>query len=393
MQIGVMRDPEQPVIHYRCSARQMECATKEMNEMSVVSCWRRVQVSIVVAAAGVLSWAAVAPPPAVPQDTQSIVGSSPLYSLSDANGWINSKPLTAKELKGKVVLVDFWDYSCINCIRAVPYVRAWAEKYKDSGLVVIGVHTPEFDFEKLLPNVQKAVQKFDITYPVALDSEYKIWNAFHNQYWPAEYFIDAKGKVRYEHFGEGDYDKSEQWIQGLLKEANAKAMPASAVSVQGVGVQAAADMRDVRSPETYIGYERAANFASAGGIKRDAEKTYVAPTNLKLNEWGLVGSWIDHEQVAVLKSTGGKIVFHFHARDLHLVLGPGTDGKPVRFRVTIDGQAPGENHGVDTDAQGNGVVNAYRLYQLVRQKGAITDHLFTIEFEDPGVQAFSFTFG
>ena len=343
--------------------------------------------------AGVLSGVVVVPPVAGAQDTQSIVGSSPLYSLSEANGWINSKPLTAKELKGKVVLVDFWDYSCINCIRAVPYVRAWAEKYKDSGLVVIGVHTPEFDFEKQLANVQKAVQKFNITYPVALDSEYKIWNAFHNEYWPAEYFIDAKGKVRYEHFGEGDYDKSEQWIQGLLKEANAKTMPASAVSVHGQGVQAAADMGNVRSPETYIGYERAANFASAGGLKQDAEKTYVEPKNLKLNEWGLAGSWIDHEQVAVLKSAGGKIVFRFHARDLHLVLGPGADGKPVRFRVTIDGQAPGENHGVDTDAQGNGVVNAYRLYQLVRQKGAITDHVFTIEFEDPGVQAFSFTFG
>ena len=344
------------------------------------------------AAAAILGCVAVATPPARAQDTQSIVGSSPLYSLSGANGWINSKPLTAKELKGKVVLVDFWDYSCINCIRAVPYVRAWAEKYKDSGLVVIGVHTPEFDFEKQMANVQKAVQKFDISYPVALDSDYKIWNAFHNQYWPAEYFIDAKGKVRYEHFGEGDYDQSERWIQQLLKEANAT-MPASAVSVHGQGVQAAADMRDVRSPETYIGYARAENFASPGGIKRDGEKAYAEPNHLALNEWGLAGSWIDHEQAGVLKSAGGKIVFHFHARDLHLVLGPGGDGKPIRFRVTVDGQAPGENHGVDTDAQGNGVVSAYRLYQLVRQKGAIADHLFTIEFEDPGVQAYSFTFG
>jgi hypothetical protein len=237
------------------------------------------------------------------------------------------------------------------------------------------------------------VQKSDITYPVALDSDYKIWNAFHNQYWPAEYYIDAKGKVRYEHFGEGDYDQSEKWIQKLLKEASATPMPASTVSVQGQGVQAAADMRDVRSPETYIGYERAENFSSPGGLKRDAAKTYREPTHPSLNDWGLVGDWIDHEQVAILQSAGGKIVFRFHARDLHLVLGPSADGKPVRFRVTIDGQAPGENHGVDTDAQGNGVVTAYRLYQLVRQSGAIKDHVFTIEFEDPGVQAFSFTFG
>jgi thiol-disulfide isomerase/thioredoxin len=332
-------------------------------------------------------------PVANAQEPSSIVGSSPLYGLSGATGWINSAPLTAKQLKGKVVLVDFWDYSCINCIRAIPYVRAWAEKYKDSGLVVIGVHTPEFDFEKQLPNVQKAVQKFGITYPVALDSNYDIWNAFHNQYWPAHYFIDAKGKVRYEHFGEGDYDQSERWIQELLKEASAKPMPAIAANIQGEGIQAASDVNDVRSPETYIGYARADHFASPGGLKSDAEHAYTEPAQPRLNEWGLAGEWVDHKQVAVLKSAGGKIVFHFHARDLHLVLGPSEDGKPVHFRVTIDGKAPGENHGVDTDADGNGVVTAYRLYQLVRQNGAVTDHIFTIEFEDPGVQAYSFTFG
>lgn len=357
--------------------------------------WRQirlVRLSIVFAFAAIFGFAVITTPQTAAQDTPSIVGSSPLYSLSGATGWINSKPLTAKELKGKVVLVDFWDYSCINCIRAVPYVRAWAEKYK-GGLVVIGVHTPEFDFEKQLPNVQKAVQKFGISYPVALDSDYKIWNAFHNQYWPAHYFIDAKGKVRFEHFGEGDYDQSERWIQQLLKEANANASPSTATSVQAQGVQAAADMNDVRSPETYIGYARAENFASPGGIKRDSEHDYTEPDLPELNEWGLSGRWLDHPQAAILKSAKGTIVFHFHARDLHLVLGPGADGKPVRFRVTIDGKAPGENHGVDTDAQGNGVVTAYRLYQLVRQKGPITDHIFTIEFLDPGVQAYSFTFG
>lgn len=332
-------------------------------------------------------------PRANAQDTQSIVGSSPLPGLSGATGWINSKPLTAKELKGKVVLIDFWDYSCINCIRAAPYIRAWAEKYQSNGLVVIGVHTPEFDFEKLMPNVQKAVQKFNITYPVALDSNYKIWNAFHNQYWPAEYYIDAKGKVRYEHFGEGDYDQSEKWIQKLLKEASGTQMPGGAANVQGEGVEAAADTRDIRSPETYAGYERAQSFSSPGGFKRDAAKTYIDPKHPSLNDWGFAGDWIVHPQVAILDSAGGKIIFRFHARDLHMVLGPSDDGKPARFRVTVDGQAPGENHGVDTDAQGNGVVTAHRLYQLVRQKGAIKDHTFTIEFEAPGVQVYSFTFG
>ena len=356
---------------------------------------RRVKMglSVVAAGAAMLSSMAVSTLLAGAQEPPSIVGSSPLYGLSGATGWINSKPLTAKQLKGKVVLVDFWDYSCINCIRAIPYIRAWVEKYKDSGLVVIGVHTPEFDFAKQLPNVQKAVQKFGINYPVAVDSDYAIWNAFHNEYWPAHYFIDARGKVRYEHFGEGNYDQSERWIQELLKEANAKAMPASTVSIEGQGIQAAADMNDVRSPETHIGYARAEHFASPGGLKQDVGHLYVEPADPRLNEWGLAGTWVDHEHVAVLKSAGGKILFRFHARDLHLVLGPSADGKPVRFRVTIDGQAPGENHGMDTDAQGNGVVTAYRLYQLVRQKGAIADHIFTIEFEGPGVQAFSFTFG
>jgi thiol-disulfide isomerase/thioredoxin len=361
--------------------------------MFAISRWVKTRLSIVTTVAAMLSCTAAGTPLVKAQEPQSIIGSSPLYGLSGATGWINSPPLTAKQLKGKVVLVDFWAYSCINCIRAVPYVRAWAEKYKDSGLVVIGVHTPEFDFEKQLPNVQKAVRKFDIPYPVALDSNYAIWNAFHNQYWPAHYFIDAKGRVRYEHFGEGEYDQSERWIQELLKEAHAKPMPATAVSVHGQGVQAAADTNNVRSPETYIGYARAEHFASPGGIKQDAEHLYSEPNHPRLNAWGLAGQWVDHEQVAVLNSAGGKIVFHFHARDLHLVLGPSSDGKPIHFRVTIDGQAPGENHGADADAEGNGVVADHRLYQLVRQKGPIIDHIFTIEFKEAGVQAFSFTFG
>jgi thiol-disulfide isomerase/thioredoxin len=357
-------------------------------------CKRLQRIWNVLALVTILGWSAIAGPThANAQEPSSIVGSSPLPGLSGATGWINSKPLTARDLKGKVVLVDFWTYSCINCLRTLPYIRAWADKYKDSGLVVIGVHTPEFDFEKEKSNVQRAVQKYGITYPVALDSDRAIWDAFHNEFWPAHYFIDAKGKVRFEHFGEGNYDQSERWIQELLAERAGKPMPAGAVSVHAQGVEAAADMNDVQSPETYIGYAQTQDFASPGGMKQNAEKNYTAPTQPGLNEWGFAGKWIDREQFAVLKSPGGTIVFHFHARDLHLVLGPTADGKPVRYRVTVDGQAPGSNHGVDTDAQGNGIVTDHRLYQLVRLRGAVTDHVFAIEFEDPGVQAFSFTFG
>jgi thiol-disulfide isomerase/thioredoxin len=330
---------------------------------------------------------------ATAQEPSSIVGSSPLPSLSGATGWINAKPLTANALKGKVVVVDFWTYSCINCLRALPYVQAWAAKYQNDGLVVIGVHTPEFGFEKELPNVQKAVQRLGITYPVALDSNYAIWNAFHNQYWPAHYFIDANGKVRYEHFGEGEYDQSERWIQQLLAERAAGPMPAGTVSVHAEGVEAASDFDAIRSPETYIGYARAQDFASPGGITKDQDHLYAVPSNPGLNDWGLSGTWDDHEQAAVLKAADGKIMFRFHARDLHLVLGPTATGKPVRYRVTIDGRPPGANHGVDADAQGNGVVTEHRLYQLVRQKGPIVDHIFAIEFLDLGVQAYSFTFG
>jgi thiol-disulfide isomerase/thioredoxin len=354
---------------------------------------KKMRVFLAAATAAVLSCAAVSTPPGNAQEAPSIVGSFPLKGLSGATGWINSKPLKAKQLKGKVVLVDFWTYSCINCLRAVPYVRAWADKYKDDGLVVIGVHSPEFEFEGEMPNVEKAVKKFGITYPVALDSDHAIWNAFHNEYWPAHYFIDATGKVRYEHFGEGEYEQSERWIQELLKEANAKPMPADTVNVQAQGIEAASDASDVGSPETYVGYERTRNFASPGGIKQDGEHLYTAPSQPRLNEWGFAGKWDEQARVAVLRSAGGKIFFRFHARDLHLVLGPRADGEPVRFRVTIDGQSPGANHGVDTDAEGNGVVKDLRLYQLVRQKGPIADHTFVIEFQDPGVQAFSFTFG
>jgi cytochrome c biogenesis protein CcdA/thiol-disulfide isomerase/thioredoxin len=317
-----------------------------------------------------------------------------LSSLTSATAWINSQPLTADQLKGKVVLIDFWTYSCINCLRTLPYIRAWAEKYKDSGLVVIGVHTPEFPFEKDLSNVQKAVRDLGITYPVALDNNYRVWTAFGNEYWPAHYFIDVNGKVRYHHFGEGEYDQSEQWIQELLKERTGEqSLPGGIVTVSGQGAEVAPDADEVQSPETYIGYARAQNFASSGGLKQDTANLYTIPASLELNQWALAGDWIDRDQAAILAAPGGKIAFRFHARDLHLVLGPAADGKPTRFRVTIDSQAPGENHGVDTDEQGNGVLTEHRLYQLVRQKGAITDRLFVIEFLDHGVQAFVVTFG
>jgi cytochrome c biogenesis protein CcdA/thiol-disulfide isomerase/thioredoxin len=319
-------------------------------------------------------------------------GPQTMPDLSGAIAWINSQPLTGDQLKGHVVLVDFWTYSCINCLRSIPYVRAWAEKYKDSGLIVIGVHTPEFAFEKDLDNVRKAVGELNIKYPVALDNDYKIWKAFNNSYWPADYMVDATGKIRFHHFGEGKYDETEQQIQQLLKENNPQLSVNGLVKVAATGAEAPPDS-DVESPETYVGYARADSFLSPGGLKQDAAHVYSIPKHLELNQWGLSGNWTDHAQVASLDSARGKIVFRFHARDVHLVLGPAANGKPVRFRVTIDGKAPGANHGVDTDAQGDGKITDQRLYQLIRQKDAIEDRTFEIEFLDPGAQAYAFTFG
>src|SRR5271156_2309365 len=313
-------------------------------------------------------------------------------SLSGAVQWLNSPPLTMEALKGKVVLVDFWTYSCINCLRAIPYVRAWAEKYRDQGLVVIGVHAPEFAFEKNVDNVRKAVSDLKIDYPVAIDNDYAIWRAFNNEYWPAHYFIDAKGQIRHHHFGEGNYDESERVIQQLLAEAGHKAVSADLIKVNAGGAEAASDSADVQSPETYIGYMRADNFASPGGAVSDAAHDYSV-ADLKLNDWGLTGDWTVGGQYATLDKKDGAISFRFHARDLHLVLGPGAGGTPVHFRVTIDGAAPGDNHGADVNADGEGVVTENRLYQLVRQTGPIVDRTFTIQFLDPDVQAYAFTFG
>jgi cytochrome c biogenesis protein CcdA/thiol-disulfide isomerase/thioredoxin len=322
----------------------------------------------------------------------SAAGPQMMPDLSGAVAWLNSPPLSRDQLKGHVVLVDFWTYSCINCLRSVPYVRAWAERYKDSGLIVIGIHTPEFAFERDLDNVRRAVSELKITYPVALDNDYKIWKAFSNSYWPADYLVDATGHIRFHHFGEGKYDETEQQIQTLLKERDGQLSVNGLVKVAATGAEAPPD-NDVESPETYVGYERADSFLSPGGLKQDAAHLYSLPKHLELNQWGLAGNWTDHAQVASLDSARGKIVFRFHARDVHLVLGPAANGNPVRFRVRIDGKAPGESHGVDTDAAGDGTITNQRLYQLIRQKDPIDDRTFEIEFLDPGAQAYAFTFG
>jgi cytochrome c biogenesis protein CcdA/thiol-disulfide isomerase/thioredoxin len=315
-------------------------------------------------------------------------------SLAGATGWLNSAPLTREGLRGKVVLVDFWTFSCINCLRALPYVKAWYDKYKDHGLVVIGVHAPEFAFEKDAANVRHAVADLGIAYPVALDNDYAIWQGFNNQYWPAHYFIDAAGQIRAHHFGEGDYQGSERIIRRLLTEAGVTNLPAAGFEpLQGAGVQAAADETQDQSPETYVGFARAQNFSSPGGFVQDRPQRYGAPGALGLNQWALSGTWSVDAEKAVLRAAPGKIVFRFHARDLHLVLGPGSSGKPVRFRVQLDGAAPGANHGTDTDAGGDGAVEEQRLYQLIRQSNDVGEHVFSIEFLDSDVQAYSFTFG
>ena len=314
-----------------------------------------------------------------------------LPELTGATLWLNSPPLTREQLRGKVVLVDFWTYSCINCLRALPYVKAWAEKYKDHGLVVIGVHAPEFAFEKIEANVRRAVSDLGVTYPVALDNSLTIWQAFNNQYWPAHYFIDALGRIRHHHFGEGEYDRSEAVIRQLLLEGGRKDLPGGLVDPKAQGAQAAAATTAQTSPETYLGYGRGANFAS-GNVHTDESTAYETAFPLRPNQWGLTGRWTVGEQMSKLDQAGGKITFRFHARDVHLVLAPGTGGKPVRFKVMLDGQPPRDGHGVDSAADGSGTVTQERLYQLIRLR-APGDHTFTIEFADPGVQAFAFTFG
>jgi thiol-disulfide isomerase/thioredoxin len=323
-----------------------------------------------------------------------IGGQTKLTSLARANEWFNSPPLTASALRGRVVLVQVWTYTCINWLRTLPYVRAWAERYRDQGLVVIGVHAPEFSFEKNVDNVRRAAKELKIDYPIAIDNDYAIWRAFDNQYWPALYFVDAQGRVRHHHFGEGAYQQSEMIIRALLAEAGggASATDREPVSVDPQGVEAAADWSSLRSPENYVGYGRTQGFASAGGVVRDKPRLYRLPARLRLNDWALAGDWTMKKEAVVLNAPG-RIAYRFHARDLHLVMGPAAPGASVRFRVLIDGQPPGAAHGIDVDEQGNGTVTEQRLYQLIRQPRHIADRQLEIEFLDSGVEVYAVTFG
>jgi thiol-disulfide isomerase/thioredoxin len=316
-----------------------------------------------------------------------------LPSLDGATGWLNSPPLTPAGLRGKVVLAGFWTYTCINWLRQLPYLRAWAEKYSGHGLVVIGVHTPEFSFEHNAGNVRQAVQEMGITYPVATDNDYAVWRAFGNHYWPALYFADAQGRIRHHHFGEGEYGQSEMVIKQLLAEAGSAGAGTDLVSVEASGLEAPADWASLRSPENYTGYGRTENFASPGGVVPGTPHLYAIPARLGLNQRALSGDWTIEDEAATVNATNGQIACRFHARDLNLVAGPAAPGTPVRCRVLIDGQPPGEAHGSDIDRDGNGTVTQQRVYQLIRQPGPITGRTFEITFPDPGAQAYAFTFG
>lgn len=319
--------------------------------------------------------------------------SSRLSSLARATTWLNSQPLTDADLRGKVVLVEFWTYTCINWRRQLPYVRVWAEKYKDHGLVVVGVHSPEFTFERNIDNVRWAAKDMRVDYPITVDNDHAIWSGFSNEYWPALYFIDAKGHIRHHVFGEGQYDESELVIQRLLSESGNSGVPNQLASVDARGAEAAADWRELQSGENYVGYERTQNFGSPGGIKADRPHVYAVARQLRRNEWDLSGNWTMGREAVVLNVSNGRIAYRFHARDLHLVMGPAAPSSPVRFRVFIDGQAPQAAHGVDVDDQGNGILTKPSMYQLIRQSSPVTDRQFEIQFFNSGVEAFSFTFG
>jgi thiol-disulfide isomerase/thioredoxin len=316
-----------------------------------------------------------------------------LSSFDGATGWLNSPPLTPAGLRGKVVLVNFWTYTCVNWLRQLPYVRAWAEKYSGHGLVVIGVHTPEFSFEHDPANVRRAVQEMRISYPVTTDNNYGVWQAFDNHYWPALYFADAQGRIRHHHFGEGEYGRSEMVIQQLLAEAGSTGADTGMVSVEPTGLEVPADWPSVRSLENYTGYERTEGFASPGGPVPGTPHAYAVPARLELNQWALSGNWTMTEEAATLNAADGQIACHFHARDLNLVMGPATPGTSLGFRISIDGQSPREAHGADTDGDGHGTLSQQRTYQLIRQPGPITDRTFEITFLGSGAEAYCFTFG
>ena len=314
-------------------------------------------------------------------------------SLERATTWLNSPPLTAASLRGKVVLINFWTYTCINWLRALPYVRAWASKYAEQGLRVIGVHTPEFSFEKDLDNVRQAAADLNVRYPIAVDNDYALWQAFANQYWPASYFVDVQGRIRHHRFGEGEYERSEQTIQQLLVESGVRGVGRELVSPDARGAEAAADWASLKSPENYLGYARTRNFASPGGAARDGRRAYVMPSRLSLNHWALSGDWTVEKEAVVLNQANGRIACRFHARDVHLVMGPPARGKSLPFRVLIDGRAPGAARGADVDERGHGAATMQRMYQLIRQPSPIGERHFEIEFVESGAQAFAFTFG
>ncbi len=310
-----------------------------------------------------------------------------------ATGWLNSPRLTAADLRGKVTLVDFWTYTCINWLRTLGYVRAWSEKYEEQGLVTVGVHTPEFPFERDLDNVRQAAKDMRVEYPIALDSDYAVWEAFSNRYWPAVYIADAQGRIRHHHFGEGGYEECEKVIQGLLRDAGREEVGDDLVSIADFGFETQADWANLESPETYLGYEQAENFASPGGAEFDEPRTYVAPDSLKLNRWALAGEWTIERRACVLNGADGRIAFRFHARDVNLVLGPPGRGTSVPFIVLVDGESPGAAHGIDVDERGQGTLSQQRLYQLIREPGSIADRTFEIAFLAPGAEAYCFTFG
>jgi thiol-disulfide isomerase/thioredoxin len=316
-----------------------------------------------------------------------------LPSLEGATGWLNTQPLTTEGLRGSAVLVQFWTFTCINWIRTLPYVRAWAEKYEGNGLVVIGVHTPEFGFEHDVDNIRRAARAMGVDYPIAIDSDYLVWRAFDNNYWPALYFADERGAIRDHHFGEGRYEQSERVIQQLLGERGAEGIGDGLVYVDAGGVEEAADWDTLRSPEAYVGYLRAENFASAGGLTPEQRRAYDAPARLRLNEWALSGEWTVEGQPVIANEAGGRLAHRFEARDLNLVMAPPANGASVPFRISLDGQPPGPAHGLDIDEQGNGTLSEGRLFQLIRQPGGVAAHTFEIEFLGAGAQAYVFTFG
>ncbi len=316
-----------------------------------------------------------------------------LASFDDATGWLNSPPLTTEGLRGQVVLVDFWTYTCINWLRTLSYVRAWADKYGEHGLVVVGVHTPEFPFERDFDNVRQAASDMKVEYPIALDSDYGIWRAFSNSFWPAAYVADAEGRIRHHRFGEGGYEELERVIQQLLRDAGRSSVPDDLVSGAAEGFEAQADWANLETPETYLGYEQGTNFASPDGAWPGEARQYATPEKLARNQWALEGDWTVERGASVLNQGDGRLSFRFHARDVHLVMGPPERGASVPFRVRLDGEAPGADHGLDVDEQGHGAVSQQRLHQLIRQRGSISDRTFEITFSAPGVEAYAFTFG